>query len=551
MSENHNSRQAIRLPFIFSIALALGVFIGARMGHPGSASGSVEASMSKFREVLSYIENDYVDEVDTEEILEEVMDEMLEEVIEETLQRLDPHTSYISTADIDIIRSQLQGNFEGIGIEFNIFKDTIYVVAPLSGGPSEKVGLLSGDKIVKVDGETIAGVGFTNRDVISRLRGEKGSAVHVSIKRSGAEELLDFEIIRDVIPQHSVDVAYMANPNTGYMKVSKFSATTYMEFKEALSGLNEQGMDRLILDLTGNTGGYMDRAVDMVDEILEDGKLIVYTEGKRSRFNERHVSRNAGDFETGSLIVLIDEGSASASEIVSGAIQDHDRGLIVGRRSFGKGLVQSPIALKDGSELRLTISRYYTPSGRCIQKPYGEDPEAYYRDDILTRYENGEVFHEDSIKVNKELTFLTAGGRKVYGGGGIIPDYFVPIDTSGNSAYLNRLFSSNSIAEYSLSYYNKEQTSLEAMGLQHFLSGFEVTDQMLQELVAYGNSNGIAYNKQEFAKSQDLIKIYLKAFIGRSTWNNEGFYPVWNEQNEIFQRALDLFEEAEELVSTR
>lgn len=543
MSENKNSRQAIRLPFIFSIAIALGVIIGARMGNPISTSNGIEGSMSKFRQVLSYIENDYVDEVNTEEILEEVIDEML--------QRLDPHTSYISTADIDIIRSQLQGNFEGIGIEFNIFKDTIYVVAPLSGGPSEKVGLLSGDKIVKVDGETIAGVGFTNRDVITRLRGEKGSPVNVSIKRTGNVELLDFEIIRDVIPQYSVDVAYMADPNTGYMKVSKFSATTFMEFKESLLGLQEQGMDRLILDLTGNTGGYLDRAVDMVDEVLEDGKLIVYTEGKESRYNERHVARKGGDFEAGSLIVLIDEGSASASEIVSGAIQDHDRGLIVGRRSFGKGLVQLPIALNDGSELRLTISRYYTPSGRCIQKPYGEDLDEYYRDDILTRYESGEVFHEDSIKINKELTYLTSGGRKVYGGGGIIPDHFVPIDTAGNSAYLNRLFSSNSIAEYSLNYYKKERSNLEVMGLVYFLSEFEVSNEMLEELVAYGSSNGVKYSQEGFAVSQDLLKIYLKAFIGRSVWNNDGFYPVWNEQNEIFQRALDLFEEADELVSIR
>ncbi len=543
MSENKNSRQAIRLPFIFSIALALGVIIGARMGNTGAASNGIEGSMSKFRQVLSYIENDYVDEVNTEEILEEVIDEML--------QKLDPHTSYISTTDIDLIRSQLQGNFEGIGIEFNIFKDTIYVVAPLSGGPSEKVGLLSGDKIVKVDGETIAGVGFSNRDVITRLRGEKGSAVSVSIKRPGNVDLLDFEIIRDVIPQYSVDVAYMADSTTGYMKVSKFSATTYMEFKESMMNLQGQGMERLILDLTGNTGGYLDRAVDMVDEVLEDGKLIVYTEGKESRYNERHIARNGGDFETGSLIVLIDEGSASASEIVSGAIQDHDRGLIVGRRSFGKGLVQLPIALNDGSELRLTISRYYTPSGRCIQKPYGEDLDDYYREDILTRYENGEVFHEDSIKINKELTFLTSGGRKVYGGGGIIPDHFVPIDTIGNSGYLNRLFSSNSIAEYSLNYYNIEKTNLENMGLKTYLSDFEVSDKMLQELVAYGSSNGVKFNQKGFEVSKDLLKVYLKAFIARSVWSNDGFFPVWNQQNEIYQKAMTLFEEADGLVSIR
>lgn len=543
MSENQNSRQAIRLPLVVSIALAIGVFIGARMPSGSGPGIGGQEHFAKFRQVLSYIENDYVDEVNTEAILEEVIDDMLE--------RLDPHTSYISTEDIALIQSQLQGNFEGIGIEFNIFKDTIYVVAPLSGGPSEKVGLLSGDKIVKVDGETVAGLGFSNRDVISRLRGEKGSKVLVSIKRPGIPDLLDFEIIRDVIPQFSIDVAYMADPVTGYIKVSKFSATTYIEFKEAMFNLQEQGMERLILDLTGNTGGYLDRAVDMVDEVLEDGKLIVYTQGKETRYNERHVARKGGDFEEGSLIVLIDEGSASASEIVSGAIQDHDRGLIVGRRSFGKGLVQLPIPLEDGSELRLTISRYYTPSGRCIQKPYGEDLQEYYREDILSRYESGEVFNEDSIKVNKELVFKTSAGRTVYGGGGIIPDHFVPIDTTANSVFLNRLFSSNSIAEYSLSYYNKNQRRLEEMGIDEYVKNFEVTSTMLQELNDYGASNGVTFVEEEFLRSRDLLKVYLKAFIARSVWNNEGFYPVWNQQNEIFQKAMDLFDEADPLVAAK
>ena len=510
--------------------------------NSGASTGfGPQKSFSKFRQVLSYIENDYVDEVNTEAILEEVIDDMLE--------RLDPHTSYISTEDIALIKSQLQGNFEGIGIEFNIFKDTIYVVAPLSGGPSEKVGLLSGDKIVKVDGETVAGLGFSNRDVISRLRGEKGSSVVVSIKRSGIPELLDFEIIRDVIPQFSVDVAYMADPITGYIKVSKFSATTYMEFKEALVKLQGEGMERMILDLTGNTGGYLDRAVDMVDEMLEDGKLIVYTQGKESRYNERHIARKGGDFEQGSLIVLIDEGSASASEIVSGAIQDHDRGLIVGRRSFGKGLVQLPIPLEDGSELRLTISRYYTPSGRSIQKPYGEELDEYYREDILSRYESGEVFNEDSIKVNKELVFKTSAGRTVYGGGGIVPDHFVALDTTSNSLFLNRLFSTNSIAAYSLLYYQDHQQQLENMGKEAFIRDFEVSDDMLKDLIDYGSSNGVTFVERDFRRSKELLKVYLKAFVGRSVWDGEAFYPVLNQQNEIFLKAMELLDEADQLVA--
>ncbi len=500
--------------------------------------GSSANSFAKLREILTYIENDYVDEVNTTELVDEVIDGMLE--------KLDPHTNYITAEDNAIMRSQLEGNFEGIGIEFNIFKDTIYVIAPLSGGPSIKAGLLSGDKIIKVDDEDVAGQGFTNRDVITRLRGEKGSKVVVSILRRGEKDLLDFEIERDVIPQYSVDVSYMINPKTGYIKVSRFSATTYMEFKEALGGLLEKGMTRLVLDLTGNPGGYLDRAVDMVDELLQDGNLIVYTEGKESRYNEKHFARNGGDFESGSVIIMIDEGSASASEIVTGAIQDHDRGIVVGRRSFGKGLVQLPIGLDDGSELRLTISRYYTPSGRSIQKPYDDNIQAYHNE-FVARYQSGELFNEDSIKVDESLVFQTANGRTVYGGGGIVPDHFVPVDSSGNTDFLNQVFRTNSLAQYSLNYFEENKITLREMSLDSFLNDFTVTDDMMEDFKKVAESNGVRSSRSSFNDSKQELKLYLKAFIGRSGWNNDGFYPVFNLTDEIYLRSLELFEEADEL----
>ena len=488
---------------------------------------------------MTYIENDYVDQVNTEEIVDGVIDDML--------TRLDPHSVYITQEDLELTQSQLQGNFEGIGIEFNIFKDTVHVVAPISGGPSEKLGILSGDKIIKVNGENIAGEGISNREVINRLRGPKGSEVEVSIMRKGQEELIDFTITRDVIPQYSVDVSYMINDEVGYIKVSRFSATTFLEFKEALFNLKDEGMQKLVLDLTGNPGGYLDKAVEMADEFLENNQMIVYTEGKEKKYNDSHISRRDGEFEKGPLIVLIDEGSASASEIVAGALQDHDRALIVGRRSFGKGLVQMPIRLNDGSQLRLTISRYYTPSGRCIQKPYEGSIEDYHRE-YVDRFENGEVFDEENVKVNDSLVYYTDKGREVYGGGGIVPDYFVPYDTSGNSRYMNKLFTSNTIAEFTLKYHEDNAEKLEEMGLESYLENFKVDEQMLKEVISLAKSNGVKFDDKQYKQSKDRLKIYIKAYIARSVWDNEGFYPVFNKNNEILNKALDLFEEAELLA---
>lgn len=535
------SNSAIRLPIFIAAAIVLGIFIGANMaGNSTPAINNIYKSLAKFRQVLSAIENDYVDPVNSEELVETAINEML--------TKLDPHSVYIPAKDLEMTNAQLEGNFEGIGIEFNIFRDTIYVVSPLSGGPSESLGIRPGDKIVRVDTINVGGIGITNRKVISLLRGRKGSKVDIKIKRKGSNELLDFTIERDVIPQYSVDVSYMINDETGYIKVNRFSATTYMEFKEGLNQLIEKGMKNLVIDLTGNPGGYLGQAVDMVDELISDNEMIVYTKGKDSRHNSEYRAKNKGDFENGTLIVLIDEGSASASEIVSGAIQDHDRGLVVGRRSYGKGLVQMPIALSDGSAMRLTISRYYTPSGRCIQKPYSDNTGDYHME-YYERFANGEVYNADSIKVNDSLIYKTDNGRLVYGGGGISPDYFVPLDTSKNSSYLVKLFNSNSIQEFSLRYYEQNKAELNKWDLDRFKSDFVVTNEIIEELIVIGNENKAIFDEEDFVKSKRLIATYLKAYIARSVWKNDGFYPIFNQENEILTEALNLIDEAEKLLN--
>jgi len=534
-----NTKAQIRLPLFLSIAIAAGIFIGANMTSSSKSGSDLAQSLIKFREVLNYVDRNYVDEVKTEDLVEKAIVDMLEE--------LDPHTAYIPAEEQEYSRSQLEGNFDGIGIEYNIFRDTIYVVAPLSGGPSERVGLLTGDKIIKVDEENVAGIGIKTRGVLDRLRGPKGTQVTVSILRKNNTDLLDFEITRDKIPQFSVDASYMIDDEIGYIKVNRFTATTYDEFKVALAKLDEQGLQKLILDLTGNPGGYMNMAIQMADEFLPGDPMIVFTKGKEYRYNQEHKAGNAGIFEDRLLIVLIDEGSASASEIVSGAIQDNDRGLVVGRRSFGKGLVQMPIDLSDGSELRLTISRYYTPSGRSIQRSYEAGKEDYYSD-IYNRYTSGEMYNADSIHQNDSLKYSTAKGRAVYGGGGIMPDYFIPIDTAGNSNYLNRLFTTNAIREYSLTYSDANREKLESDGFDIFFADFEVSEQMLKELVAVAEESGLPFNQGQFDHSKSLIKLYLKAQIARGIWNNDGFYPIYNQSNEIYMQAIQLFDQAEAIM---
>ena len=525
------------MPIFIALALTLGIFIGANMTGDAENKDSIYNSLYKFRQVITHIDDFYVDEVKSEELVETAIENMLQE--------LDPHSLYVPYEEQKIVGAQLQGNYEGIGVEFHIFRDTIFVVTPLSGGPSESLGILSGDKIIKVEDEVVAGIGIKNRGVIERLRGPAASVVTVTILRGKKE--IDYTITRGQIPQFSMDVAYMMDEETGYIKINRFAETTYLEFKEAIFNLKNQGMQNLILDLTGNGGGYMEPAAKMVDEFIQDGKIIVYTKGKLKRSNFSLKSEFEGEFENGALIVLIDEGSASASEIVSGALQDHDRALIVGRRSFGKGLVQNYWDLKDGSELRLTTSRYYTPSGRNIQKPYeAGNLDEYYREHF-DRYRNGEMYNQDSIKVVDSLVFKTAAGRTVFGGGGIVPDYFVPLDTAGNSGFLTRIFNTSSIHEFTFEYARTNEKEFLEMGLENFLSSYEVSEGTLEDLLAKAKSNGVTIDRGQYNSSKNLLKTYMKAFIARNIWDNDGFYPVLNEQDEIIQMAKSLISKAKEL----
>lgn len=538
MEKISNSGSTIRIPVLLGVTLAGGILVGATLFGSKNAGDDLGKDINKLREIVTLIDREYVDTVNIDQITDYGINKMLE--------NLDPHSAYIPAKEVELAKAPLEGEFDGIGIEFFILKDTIMVVSPISGGPSEAVGLRAGDKIVAVDDKTVAGTRLTNRDVFTKLRGKKGTKVKLSVARKGEKKLLDFVVTRDKIPTHSVDIGYMIDDKTGYIKVSRFSANTYNEFKEAMTKLVAKGMKQLVLDLRDNPGGYMDRATKMADELLSGNKMIVYTNGKGDRYDQQIRAYMPGDFEKGAVVVLINEGSASASEIVSGALQDNDRALIVGRRSFGKGLVQMPIPLSDGSELRLTISRYYTPSGRSIQKPYSKNEDEYNMD-LAKRFENGEFFHADSIKFADSLRYKTIGGRTVYGGGGIMPDVFVPFDTSMNSRYLNGLYNKNIIREFSLDYADANKPTLSAMKFEDYAATFKVTPQMLESLKDLATKNGLVYDEKQFTRSKPLIENALKAFIARNVWKDEGFYPIIAKQDDVLQKALTLFGKASDL----
>lgn len=536
MEEQKNTSYQISLPLILCIGLAAGVLIGASLTNK-AGSGDISNDVQKFREVLSLVKNEYVDKAET--------DVLVEDAIEHMLGKLDPHSSYLSAKDQVAANEDLRGNFEGIGIEYNIFHDTLVVVSALSGGPSESVGLRSGDKIVKVNETNIASIGLSQRDVQRYLKGPKGTEVKIEVIRKNVEEPITFTIIRDKIPQFSVDASYMVTPDIGYIKVNRFSQTTHSEVKDAVSKLKQEGMTKLILDLQGNGGGYLDQAVGIADEFLVKGEKIVFTKGQEMKYNEDHFATTQGDFEQGDLIVLVNESSASASEIVAGALQDNDRALIVGRRSYGKGLVQRPFSLNDGSEVRLTISRYYTPSGRSIQKPYDDLDE--YDKDITKRYKHGEFFSADSIRFNDSLKYETQNGRSVYGGGGIMPDYFVPLDTTSSSKYFNELFNANILREYAFTFAEQNESQLKEKGYKAYLQNFEVNDAMLSRVVVMGIKNKIEARPNDLAKNKRLFQVYLKAEIARNVWDNQSFYPIINETNEVLQQAIKLFDRIPEL----
>ncbi|MCF8465458.1 MAG: S41 family peptidase [Flavobacteriales bacterium] len=527
---NNRLKIFIYYPIILAVVLASGIYLGSLLGNGYLPMSVIEASSSnskKITNLLNYVQEEYVDSID--------LDGLTESTIISMLEQLDPHSSYIPARELEATNEQLEGNFDGIGVEFNIINDTIVVVAPINDGPSEKLGIRSGDRIVTIEDSLVAGTGIKNQDVISMLRGERGSKVKVEIARRGVKKLIPFSIERDKIPIYSVDAGYMIDDVIGYIKISRFGATTYDEFAEKLSGLQKAGMQSLVLDLRGNPGGYLNAAISICDEFLSDGKLIVYTEG-RSRPKESAYATRQGDFQKGKLAVLVDEGSASASEIVSGAVQDNDRGTIVGRRTFGKGLVQEQVELADGSAVRLTIARYYTPTGRCIQRPYSKD-EDYYAD-FYDRVDNGELYEVDSISVDENERFVTPAGKVVYGGGGIIPDVFVPLDTTGYSEFHSQLISTGVLREFALNYASQKRKELEKYkSATDFRDRFSFTISDYQKLIAFAKDKGVSVAETENAKIEVLTN--LKALVARSKWNGAGFYPIINQSDKTIQAALE------------
>ncbi|MBI1266198.1 MAG: PDZ domain-containing protein [Cryomorphaceae bacterium] len=509
-------------------ALTLIISTGA-IGQNNDPKSTVE----KFNTLLYYIERMYVDSVNSEELVEHAIVHMLEE--------LDPHSVYISKEELAAANEPLQGNFEGIGVQFNILKDTIFVVATIAGGPSEKLGIMAGDKIINVDGKPVAGIGINNQDVMGMLKGPKGTTVKVEIKRGGVKRLLDFDIVRDKIPIYSVDASYMIDDQIGYVKVNRFAKTTMTELREALVKLKSEGMNSLVLDLQGNGGGLLNTAIEMADEFLSDNRLLVYTEGRSFPKDETY-SRRPGLFEKGRLVVLIDEGSASASEIVSGAIQDWDRGLIVGRRSFGKGLVQRPVELPDGSAVRLTVQKYYTPSGRCIQKPYDDGIEAYQKEKY-ERFETGELLSLEKLDLPDSLKFTTnIQKRTVYGGGGILPDIFVPIDTTYSSEYFNDMLRKGAMNQYALTWVdqNRDMLSSKYKNSDEFVKNFEVTRDITDGLVKYVEKEGVPFVKEDWDRSFNAVSIRMKALIGRNLYDYNVFYEVVNKLSPAYMKAINV-----------
>ncbi|MEM8890490.1 MAG: S41 family peptidase, partial [Bacteroidota bacterium] len=467
------------------------------------------------------------------------------------LEGLDPHSFYIPSKDMKQMQEQMDGSFDGIGIEFNILDDTIYVAVPISGGPSEKLGIMTGDRIVKVDDKDVAGIGITNTQVMKHLKGPKGTEVKVTILRKGSKELLDFNITRDRIPLNSVDYAYLLDDETGYIRVTRFAETTYAEFREKLSMLIEQGMKNLVLDLRSNPGGYMNMAYKMADEFLGAGKMIVSTEGRIMQSKqEYHASSSIGSFEKGAVVVLIDYGSASASEIVSGAIQDHDRGLIVGVRSFGKGLVQIQEKFEDGSAIRIVISKYYTPSGRCIQKPYDKTDEEY-GNEIAERFKSGEIFDQSKVEFPDSLKFNTASGRVVYGGGGIFPDVFVPDDTVGGSKYFTNLRIQDMFRKFAFQYVEKNSSLRKTYDKpEKFVKRFNVSNALINEFTSYATSKGVDYVASDYQKSKKYIDNRIKAYIGRRLHNDAAFFPVFHQVDNVIKEAISLMPKAKTLEET-
>jgi len=523
--KNNNPYLPVWFALVMAGSLLLGIFLGNRTGN----LNPFNAKRDKLKEVINFVHDNYVDTMSRKVIEEKAINGLLE--------KLDPHSVYISAEDFHATNDPLLGSFDGIGVQFRIENDTVAVINPVSGGPSEKLGIRAGDRIVRVDGKNIAGIKISTNDVMRKLKGPKGTKVKVSIFRRGTAGLVDYTITRDEISTYSVDIAYMAKPGIGFIRLNNFSKSTHDEVHSALGTLLNAGMKKLILDLRGNGGGYLQAAIDVANEFLHKGDLIVYTQGMH-RDREVANATARGLFETGELVVMVDEGTASAAEIVAGAIQDHDRGVILGRRSFGKGLVQEQLDFKDGSALRLTISRYYTPTGRCIQKSYKDGLEVY-NSDYYHRFMSGELEHPDSIKFPDSLKFKTPGGKIVYGGGGIMPDIYIPIEKDTALRYYNQCINRGLIYQYAFDYTDRNRIQmLRFRNEDQFDRGFTVTEPVFADFVRYADQKGVKREGKDLVRSDLYIRTMLKAYIGRNLLDNAGFYPVLNTIDPAFNRAL-------------
>jgi carboxyl-terminal processing protease len=538
-SPRSNKRLNIYLPILFAAILVAGFYLGLHLRTP--VDGQAEKKFfsigfdrsDKINNVINYIYDSYVDTIDREHLTEEI--------IMNVLRDLDPHSAYIPASEFRDMNDPLMGSFDGIGIEFNMITDTVVVISPISGGPSERAGLMAGDRIIAVEDEPIAGVRKSTNEVVSMLKGKKGTEVNISVLRRGVADPMTFSIIRDKIPSYSLDIAYMPGEDIGYIRLNKFAATTHQEFATALMGLREQGMEKLILDLRGNTGGFLDAAINIADEFLGSQQLIVYTDG-RMRPRNYAIARRQGGFETQPLVILIDEWSASASEIVAGAVQDNDRGLIIGRRSFGKGLVQEQVQLGDGSALRLTVARYYTPSGRSIQKPYENGREDYYAD-YMQRLMDGELDTADSIRFDDSLRFETLNGRTVYGGGGIMPDVFIPLETGEHTIFFNQVANRGILYRFAFDYSDRNRSALSRYSdAQKFVSGFSVGPALYEEFISFARDQGVRPGSGDHSASEAFIRNHLKAYIGRNLFGNEAFFPTQHAMDPAFKKAMEVLQ---------
>jgi carboxyl-terminal processing protease len=519
------------LPLLFAVVMILGMIIGYRL-YPSTYTGGFfkTGKLSPVQEVLDIIRDKYVDTVYT--------DSLSEEAIQGLLSHLDPHSYYIPAVDQVEMNEDLQGNFQGIGVEFQILNDTVNITNVLSGGPSDKAGIQVGDQIIRVSDSVVAGNGITAERIKKFLRGPGASSVNVTMFRNQA--LKQFVIQRGSIPLPALDASYMIDKESGYIRINKFSRTTFEEFMIALEALEKQGMKKLVLDIRGNGGGIVDEAVNMADEFLGNDDLIVYTEGRKSPRKEYHAQR-PGSFESGKLMLLVDEGTASASEILTGALQDWDRATVVGRRTFGKGLVQEPFELNDGSELRLTIARYYTPLGRSIQKPYNKGRDAY-NEEVIDRFHNGEMLHGDTTSVHAGPVFRTPAGRQVYGGGGITPDVFVALDTSQIARSVSVLYISGTLNNFIYGYFIQHQTELKKFqSPADFYSGFKNDADVWNSLLVYAKKDSINLTGVS-GEDRSQVEIRVKALLARLLWRTQGYYYVMNQKDPVLKKAMELLE---------